>query len=82
MRPQIEMRIDRAKEIDCENKLNAKDKVISGKDEIIGEKDEMIISIQKDYKDMRKKRDWWMIIAIAEFVLIGIGTFLKLRKII
>lgn len=40
----------------------------------------LLVAKTADYDKMKKTRNIWMIIAICCFVIIGVGTYLKLKK--
>lgn len=66
---------DQAKEITLQNTVGQRDKTI-------GEQAVTINRIQGELDKMKEKRNWWRIVALILAGVLGLGIFLRIKRII
>lgn len=69
------VRVDHAKEVSLQA-------TVSQRDNTIGEQAKTINRKQTDLDDMKGKRNWWRIVALILAGVLGLATFLKIKRII
>jgi hypothetical protein len=55
---------------------------IAERDKTIGEQAVTINRIQADFDKMKDKRNWWRMVALILAVVLGLGIFLQIKRII